>query len=77
MNVKSCAICFAYKKYDAMELVPYMCASDDVESDRDGQGLRRGGTIALGADHCDFRYKRGGKPQRLSEQYPDRIRDAR
>jgi hypothetical protein len=76
MNVKSCAICSAFKKYDALDLVPYMCATDDVESDRDGQGLRRTGTLAVGADHCDFRFKRGGEPQRLAEAYPDRIRNA-
>lgn len=74
MNVKSCGICSAFSKYDAMDLVPYMCATDDVVSDRDKQGLRRTGTIAVGADHCDFRYKRGGEPQHLAEQYPDRIR---
>jgi len=75
MNVKSCAICHAFAKYDAMDLVPYMCATDDLMSDFGGQGLRRTGTIALGAHQCDFRYKSGGEPLRLVEQYPDRIRD--
>ena len=74
MNIKSCAICHAFSKYDAMDLVPYMCASDDVESDRGGQGLRRTGTIAVGAHQCDFRYKRVGEPKHLAAQYPDRIR---
>jgi DNA-directed RNA polymerase specialized sigma24 family protein len=77
MNVKSCAVCHQFAKYDAMELVPYMCAADDVMSDRTGRGLQRTGSIALGATHCDFRYKRGGEPRRLAEQYPDRIRTAR
>ena len=76
MNVKSCAICSAFSKHDAMDLVPYMCATDDVVSDRGKQGLRRSGTIALGASHCDFRYKRGGEPLHLAPQYPDRIRVA-
>jgi hypothetical protein len=75
MNVKSCAICHAFSKYDAMDLVPYMCATDDLLSDAAGQGLRRTGTIALGAHQCDFRYKSGGEPLRLVAQYPDRIRD--
>ena len=74
MNVKSCAICSMFSKYDAMDLVPYMCATDDVVSDQRKQGLRRTGTIAVGAHQCDFRYKRGAEPQRLAEQYPDRIR---
>ena len=73
-NITSCAICSAYSQHDAMDLVPYMCASDDVVSDRDGQGLRRKGTIATGARRCDFRYKRGGEPLRIAEQHPDQIR---
>ncbi|MEP7339155.1 MAG: L-2-amino-thiazoline-4-carboxylic acid hydrolase [Acidobacteriota bacterium] len=73
-NVKSCAICQAAAKYDAMDLVPYFCAVDDVMSEKGNQGLRRSGSLAVGASHCDFRYARGGEPQRLAEQYPDRIR---
>jgi hypothetical protein len=74
MNIKSCAVCHAYAKHDAMNLVPYMCASDDIVSDAGGQGLRRTGTIGLGAHHCDFRFKAGGEPLRLVEQYSERIR---
>ena len=74
MNIKSCAICHLFGQYDAMELVPYMCSFDDVVSDALGQGLRRTGTIALGAKHCDFRFQDGGEPLRLAGQYPDRIR---
>jgi len=43
-------------------------------SDWQGQGLRRTGTIALGAHHCDFRYKPDQEPKRVAAQYPDRIR---
>ena len=74
MNVLSCAVCHAFSKHDAMGLVPYMCASDDVVSDAVGQGLRRTGTIALGAHHCDFRYQQHGEPKRLEAQYPEQIR---
>ncbi|HQR36281.1 MAG TPA: L-2-amino-thiazoline-4-carboxylic acid hydrolase [Blastocatellia bacterium] len=73
-NVKSCAICHQAAKYDAMDLVPYFCAVDDVMSDKGNQGLRRTGSLALGASHCDFRYTRGGEPNRLAEQYPTQIR---
>lgn len=72
--VKSCAICQAAARYDAMSLVPYFCAVDDVMSDKGNQGLRRTGSLALGASHCDFRYWRGGQPNRLAEQYPEQIR---
>ena len=74
MNIKSCAICGFFSQYDAMDLVPYMCASDDVISDLRGQGLKRSGTIALGESHCDFRFKAGDTGLHLSGQYPDRIR---
>jgi hypothetical protein len=74
MNITSCAICHLFGRRGAMELVPYMCSYDDVVSDAGGQGLRRTGTIALGAMHCDFRFRDGGEPSRLAEQYPDRIR---
>ena len=73
-NIKSCAICHLYGKHDAMDLVPYMCASDDVMSDLRGEGLRRSGTIALGAHECDFRYQADGKPGRVAEAYPDKIK---
>jgi len=74
MNISSCGVYHLASQYNATELVPYMCATDDIVSDRDGQGLRRTGSIAVGSTTCDFRYKRGGEPQRLSEQYPDQIR---
>jgi len=73
-NVKSCAICHQAAKYDSMDLVPYFCAVDDVMSDKGNQGLRRSGSLAVGAQHCDFRYKRGGEPRRLAGQYPEQIR---
>jgi hypothetical protein len=73
MNIQSCAICHLFSRHDAMELVPYMCAFDDAMSDAANQGLRRRGTIALGATQCDFRFRKGD-PLRLVEQYPDRIR---
>ena len=73
-NITSCAICHHFRKYDAMDLVPYMCASDDVMADAQGRGLVRSGTIALGAKHCDFRYQAGGTPKSVAEQYPDHIR---
>lgn len=73
-NVKSCAICHQAAKYDAMDLVPYFCAVDDVMSDKGNQGLQRTSSLAVGAPHCDFRYRRGGEPRRLADQYPEQIR---
>jgi hypothetical protein len=76
IDVTRCAVCHAFSKHDAMAFTPYMCATDDLVSDRLGQGLRRTGTIALGAHRCDFRYKAGGEPLRLADQYPEKIRKA-
>ena len=69
INIKSCAVCRMASKHDAMEAVPFMCALDDKMSEAFGMGLRRSGTIALGATHCDFRYKFGAAPRTLREQY--------
>jgi hypothetical protein len=72
VNIRSCGICALFAPHDAIELVPYMCALDDLFSDKSGQGLQRTGTIALGRTHCDFHYGTD-KPLRLAEQYPERI----
>lgn len=74
MDITSCAICALFSQYDAMELVPYMCATDDVMSEFRDQGLSRSGTIALGRTHCDFHYRPGAPTEHLSALYPDRIR---
>lgn len=74
MKITSCAICKKAAEHDAMDFVPYLCAVDDAMSEKRGTGLRRTGSIALGADHCDFRYKAGGEPHTLAAQYPQAIR---
>lgn len=57
-----------------MDLLPYMCAGDDIDSKNNNQGLRRSGTIGLGSHQCDFKYKVGGTPEPLAQQFPDKIR---
>lgn len=74
MSITSCGVCDLYSRYEAMELVPYMCATDDLLSDYQDAGLVRTGSIALGASRCDFLFRPGGEPMRLAEQYPDQIR---
>ena len=71
-NVTSCAECGLYAQYDAMDLMPYMCASDDFDASM--VGLRRTKTIALGHDHCDFRFREGDRAKILAELFPERIR---
>lgn len=74
MDMTACGICHLYGQHDALDLVPYMCATDDVMSDMNDEGLRRTGTIALGRSKCDFRYQPGVPTQHLSQAFPERIR---
>ena len=72
-DVTFCAECHLYGQFGAMDLMPYMCATDDYDTSQ-APGLRRTGTIALGHDRCDFRYQRGDTPPTLAELFPERIR---
>ena len=74
MTMTRCGICHLFGQHDAMELVPYMCATDDVMSEAQGQGLKRTGTIALGRPRCDFDYQAGRATDPIAGIYPDRIR---
>lgn len=68
-DIRQCAVCKKFAKHDALDIVPYLCALDDKFSDALGAGLRRTGTLSLGADRCDFRFSADKKPLRLREQY--------
>jgi hypothetical protein len=59
LDITECGICKFYHAQGADELAPYMCLSDYVVSQAFGRGLVRYGTIAEGAEACDFRYKQG------------------
>lgn len=74
MTMTRCGICHLFGAHDAMDLVPYMCATDDVMSKAQGQGLRRTGTIALGGGCCDFDYQSGRATAPVAAVYPERIR---
>jgi hypothetical protein len=74
MEMRRCGICHLYGQHDALDLVPYMCATDDVMSEAQGQGLQRTGTIALGSRCCDFDFESGRSTSPVARSYPDRIR---
>lgn len=74
MEVSRCGICHLFGQHGALALVPYMCATDDVMSDMNDEGLSRTGTIALGRSACDFHYRPGQPTAALARDYPDRIR---
>jgi hypothetical protein len=56
-----CAICKFFREQGALEVVPYVCAIDEIASDMLGWGLHRTMTISTGYAKCDFRFKKGGK----------------
>ncbi len=56
-----CAVLNFYRQQGAVELVPYICAIDEIASELLGWGLRRTMTLAEGGTKCDFQFKKGGK----------------
>ena len=57
-NYHQCGICALCRDEDCFELAKYLCRLDYVMTDIMEMELCRTQTIAEGADHCDFRYKR-------------------
>jgi hypothetical protein len=61
VDYTECASCKFLDAQDALELAPYVCATDKVASEMLGWGLTRTMTLAEGFEKCDFRFKKGGK----------------
>ena len=55
-----CGALKLFRALDAAEAAPYFCINDFLASKAMGTGLFRKGTLAGGADRCDFRYKLDG-----------------
>ena len=53
-----CGICKICQDEGCPELASYLCRMDFVLADIMNMKLERTGTIADGADYCDFRYSR-------------------
>lgn len=64
LDFTECGILKLYQAQGMPELVPYLCMLDFLVSDLQGTGLKRHGTLAAGADRCDFRYKKD-RPVRI------------
>jgi len=60
VNYTECANVKFLRSQGAMELAPYICATDRLSSEYLGWGLHRTTTLAEGAERCDFRFKKGG-----------------
>jgi hypothetical protein len=68
-----CAICKLYKKYDALQYMPYICLGGYPLFRRIGVGFFRTKTLGHGDDRCDFRFTKdemtlpGWPPENLQE----------
>jgi hypothetical protein len=58
VDILECGICKLFQKHDAGEFVSILCEVDKITSGLAGLELVRNGTIAAGATHCDFRFKK-------------------
>jgi len=61
IDYNECANVKFLRAQNALELAPYICATDKVASEILGWGLNRTMTLADGYKKCDFRFKKGGK----------------
>jgi len=58
IDILECGICKLFQKHRAGKYASILCEVDKVTSGLAGLELIRTGTIANGADKCDFRFKR-------------------
>lgn len=58
IDILECGICKLFSKYKAQEYTSILCEVDKITSNLAGLELIRKGTIANGADKCDFRFKK-------------------
>ena len=69
-----CGIAKICHKFEADDLVPFICLLDLLESDVFGLGLARTKTLADGDNVCDFRFKRGRTTNRNWDTEIERIK---
>jgi hypothetical protein len=58
VDILECGICKLYKKHNYEKFVPILCEVDKITTAQAGLVMIRNGTIALGAEKCDFRYRK-------------------
>lgn len=58
IDILECGICKLFHKHGAQKYAPILCEVDKITSGLAGLELIRKGTIADGADKCDFRFKK-------------------
>ncbi len=60
-DIHECGICKLFQKHNAAKYASILCEVDKVTSNLAGLELIRKSTIALGAEKCDFRFKKISK----------------
>lgn len=58
VDILECGICKLFQKHNYSRYASILCEVDKITSNLAGLNLIRTGTIANGADKCDFRFKR-------------------
>ena len=58
INISECGICKLFLKHGASQYSPILCEVDKITTRLAGLEMIRTGTIATGADICDFRYRK-------------------
>ena len=58
VDIIECGICKLFKKHGYEKYASILCEVDKITSGLAGLELIRTGTIALGAEKCDFRFRR-------------------
>lgn len=57
IDIMECGICKLFNKHNYSKYAPILCEVDEITSGLAGLQLFRTGTIANGAEKCDFRFK--------------------
>jgi hypothetical protein len=57
VDILECGICKLFERYDCGAFASILCEVDHITTNLAGLELVRSGTIATGADKCDFRFK--------------------
>lgn len=58
IDILECGICKLFQKHQAAHYVSILCEVDKITTQLAGLELLRTGTIANGAEKCDFRFKK-------------------
>ena len=56
-DILECGICTLFARHGALHYVPILCEVDRLTTSMAGLEMIRGGTIAMGAAKCDFRFQ--------------------